>query len=118
MGLGATCYQRCWHRAQGGGLDEDVVIGREGPEESQPLGRGPSGTAFLSNPSPPTQDRPAAQQPLPFPASPPTPAPSILLCLDLICSLSKPLEVPMGAGPFSQHVPTQAHQNSDTPVRA
>lgn len=44
-----------WTRAQGCSLGADAVIGREGPEESQPLGRGPSGTAFLSSPSPPTQ---------------------------------------------------------------
>ena len=46
---------------------EDAVIGREGPEESQPLGKRPSGTAFLSNPSPPTRARPAANWPIPFP---------------------------------------------------
>lgn len=72
MGLQAALCQRCGHRAQGCSLDENAVIGREGPEESQPLGRGPSGTAFLSNPSPPHSARPAAHRPLPFLASLPT----------------------------------------------
>lgn len=54
-------------RAAASVKSEDAVIGREGPEESQPLGRRPSGTAFLSNPSPPTRARPAANWPLPFP---------------------------------------------------
>lgn len=62
---GSLPPEMCGYRAQGCSLDEDAVIGREGPEESQPLGRGPSGTAFLSNPSPPAQARPAARQPLP-----------------------------------------------------
>ena len=97
MSLQAAWRQSCGHKAQGCGLDEDVVIGREGPEESQPLGRGPSGTAFLSNPSPPTQARPAAHRPHPFAASLPTmPAPSFTWA------------GPMGARPFSQHAPTQA----------
>lgn len=107
MGLLATWCQRCGHRVQGCGLDEDAVIGREGPEESQPLGRGPSGTAFLSNPSPPTQDRPAAHWPLPLLTLPPTyPTPSILLCLGPMCSFSKLLAGPVGEGPFSQHAST------------
>lgn len=104
----------CGRRAQGCGRDEGAVIRREGPEESQPLGRGPSGTAFLSNPSPPTQARPAARWPLPFLASPPT-HPRTLLHLYPICSLSKLLAGPMGAGSSSKSAPTLAYHGAPAP---
>lgn len=94
MGPQAAWCQRCGHKAQGCGLDEDVVIGREGPEESQPLGRGPSGTAFLSNPSPPTQARPAAHCPTPSQLHvPPPPQPH------------SPSQVPWVQGPSSSTPP-------------
>lgn len=50
-------------RAQGCGLDEDAVIGREGPEESQPLGGDHQELPFSPIPHPPLKSGPLLNSP-------------------------------------------------------
>lgn len=50
-------------RAQGCSLDEDAVIGREGPEESQPLGGDHQELPFSPIPQPPLKPGPLPHSP-------------------------------------------------------
>lgn len=103
--------------ARAAALTKTWSLGGKDQRKASPWGGDHQELPFSPIPRPPLKTGPLPNSPSPSRLHL-QPHPSSLLCLDLICSLSKPLEVPMGAGPFSQHVPTQAHQNADIPIRA